>query len=233
MKKFLIFLMVVTLLVSLVGCEGNDTDKEIEDSESAYTEEKSDVESAVNNETEGDNIEEELLDDSIKVENGIAYFDMGVEGFVEAYNNSLTSEADYISNNLSNPRYINSGIGVQQKTIYQYDVSNGLTKVHTFVSTDENEKIVELCIGIEKQFGKPTVDIDTALYECLGGMALVLTDLSINEWDVLVKGLKRKIEANERAFYYHKGIGLDGHENDIARYYRISCMTEELYNNLK
>ena len=63
MKKFLIFLMVVTIAVSLVGCGGNDTNIEIEDSESAYTEEKSDVESAVNNETEGDNIEEELLDD--------------------------------------------------------------------------------------------------------------------------------------------------------------------------
>lgn len=230
MKKFIMFMLSVVLMFNLVGC-GNDY---IDDETQNQT-----TESSVQYETDEENeqneqnvVEEETYATSIKVENGIAYFDMEANEFVEAYNNTLTSESDYIANNLSNPRYTNSGTGVQQKTIYQYDVSNGLTKVHTYVHTNENEKIVELVIGIEKQFGTPTVDIDTALYDCLGGMALVLTDLSINEWDILAKGLKRKIVANERARYYHNGICLDGYENDVARYYRVSCMTEEMYNNL-
>ena len=48
MKKFLSFLIVVTIVVSLVGCGGNDTNKELEDSESTYTEQSSNVESSKN-----------------------------------------------------------------------------------------------------------------------------------------------------------------------------------------
>jgi len=219
MKKFIGIMISVILIFNLVGCVDYYTDNETQNQTSELSEQY-------------EAYEEEPYDTSINFENGIAYFDMGADEFVEAYNNSLTSESDYIANNLSSPQYINSGTGVQQITIYQYDVSNGMTKVHTHVHTDENDKIVELVIGIEKQFGTPTVDIDTALYDCLGEMALVLTDLSISEWDILAKGLKRKIDAGERARYYYNGIGLDGYENDVARYYRVSCMTEEMYNNL-
>ena len=139
------------IVVSLVGCRGNVSTGEFDSSESAY-EENSSSEDYANNETEDEL--KEYYDTSIMFENDVANFDMGVEGFVEAYNASLTSEADYIANNLSSPRYTTGGIGVQQISIKQYDVSNAATKVHTFVHTNESEKIVELVVGIEKQFGR-------------------------------------------------------------------------------
>lgn len=233
MKKFSIFLMVVTLLVSLVGCGGNDTNKELEDSESAYTEEKLDVESAVNNETEGDNIEEELLDDSIKVENGIAYFDMNANEFVESYNDTLTSEAEYIAKSLSNPQYTTSGTGIQQTTIYQYDVSNKAgTSVYTFVHTDENDKILEVTIGIKKQFEKVTVNAADILYNDLGDMAMVLTNFTYDDWKVVADGLSEKIlNKDSKLNYFYKGVSADTWSNENALYFRLGCMTEETYNN--
>jgi len=226
MKKFIMFMLSVVLMFNLVGC-GNDY---IDDETQNQTTESSVQNDEVN---EQNVVEEESLDTSIKVENGIAYFDMGVNEFVESYNDTLTSEAEYIAKSLSNPQYTTSGTGIQQTTIYQYDVSNKAgTSVYTFVHTDENDKILEVTIGIKKQFGKVTVNTADILYNDLGDMAMVLTNFTYDDWKVVADGLSEKIlNKDSKLKYYYKGVSVDTWSNENALYFRLGCMTEETYNN--
>jgi len=227
MKKLIMLMLSVVLVFNLIGCGNDYSENENQTSESLEQYE-------VDKENEVNVVEDEFIGDSIKVENGVAYFDMSVSEFVEAYNKTLTDESEYIAKRLINaPNYSNSGIGVQQIDIYQYDVSNGLGSIQTFVHTNENGKIVELVIGIEKVLGKVNVDLNDALYSYLGEMTLSLTNIDIWDWGLLADGLKREIENKSPSLhYYYKGVLLDAYSNEIALYFRISCMTEEMYNKL-
>lgn len=169
----------------------------------------------------------------VEIDGDLAYFDETAESFVENYNAMLTTDADIISRKLNKPKYTYSGTGVQKVTIYQYDVSNLLGTVHTFVHADESGKILEVVIGVEKVLGSVTANTAELLYYDMGDMATVLTGISEDEWKILADGLSQKIvEKSSSLYYYYKGILLDTYSDEQAVYFRISSMTPEKYSEL-
>lgn len=220
--------LIAVLSVIIVEIADNDVSNERNISDNVSTEENDVINNEYDNDTMADDTEPQY-DESIQIENGIAYFDMTPAEFVEKYNQTLTTEAEYVANCLSNPTYQLSATGVQKTTIRQYDVSNNITAIHTFIHTDENDKIMEAVTAVETQFNQPKVDLSTVLVECVSKVATVLTDLTFNEYEDLALGLADRVKNGERATNYYKGVMLDMYNNDYATYFRISCMPEDVY----
>lgn len=223
MKKFLTLLFTMTMCFSISAC--NNSSKEADDNEYYNNDMEENIEADV----------EPQYDESIHIENGIAYFDMTPTEFVEKFNQTLTTDAEYVAQSLSSPTYSYSGTEMQQVTLYQYDVSNvsvayGST-VHTFVQTDENNRIMEVVIGLETLFNKPRADMNHVWNDCVSRVVTVLTDLTSSECNNLVRGLKEKYENGEPTINYYKGVMLAMHayDNTNAIYIHICCMPEDTY----
>jgi len=184
------------------------------------------------------NINSSSAFNNIKRNGDYVYFDMSVSEFVERYNNSLSGDAEYISNSLIVPdNYSNSGVGVQQNTIYQYNLTNNSNSqygsVYVYAHTNKDGKILEMSIALKKQFGKPNVNQVDILYNDLFKIANCLVGISEKEWMLYADGLSEKILNKEsRLYYYDKGLLLDTYSNEDAVYYRVSCMSENLFNKV-
>ncbi len=225
MKKIFTIALVAVLILSLVGC-GNDYNKHGNQTT------KPSLEHEIGENAEQPVVEEHSFNTSIKFENGIAYFDMTPDEFVEKYNSSLMTDSEYISKNLSTPKYNISGTGVQGTTIYQYDISNNITSIYTFAHTNENDKILELTIGIEKTLGNFDPELGSrVLSEHLKEMTMILAGISEADYEILLNGLSNKIanKAN-RLYYYNENIMMDLYSNEHGAYFRVSCMSDEIYN---
>ena len=229
-KGFVLVLAGIFVSISLMGCGSESTLK----TTPAPTPETSTA-SNVLSEPEATTPQTAKGNDlNIEFENGTAYFDITVNDFVQKYNTTLTNDAEYIANSLSEPQYTRQGTGLQQTAIYQYDVSNGAgTAVYKFVHTNENEKVLEVSIGIKKVLGKINVDLNTILHNDLRNITMTLSGCSQSEWNTLADKLINKIQNQESPYCcYYNGIVLDTYSNEQAMYFRVSCMSEEMYNNL-
>lgn len=144
------FLMVVTLLVSLVGCGGNDTNKEIEDSESIYTEQSSNVESSENtfdDETYNkDEIEYFSVLESTN-NNGLRY-NMTLQEFIENYNQLVVEYANTYS--IVDKAFV-VGANFKRQNNSQQNFNGVLCDMYICYSTlfGYNDNLA-ICISVEK-----------------------------------------------------------------------------------
>lgn len=227
--KILLVGLVYVLLFNLIGCSNvTQTDR-------TYTQNNTeDIKITKENNKEKTSTTSFMFD-NIKNNGRYLYFDISVSDFVNKYNNSLNDEAEYIANSLTIPDgYMVTGTGVQGEMIYQYDISNNLGgTVRAYAHTNTDGKIVEVVVALEKMLGKPNVNMADILYNDLGKMANCLVGMGNTNWYKYVEGLSNKILNKEASLYYYKdGIVVDTYSNEKAVYYRISCITENLFSEI-
>lgn len=234
MKKILMFLMVVTLLVSLVGCGGNDTNNEIENSESTYAEEESGIES---NEESIDDSKEEIEYYSFlsKKGNGLV-FNISIDEFLDNYNSlkSPYEDYDYKDISLEDFFYVESGTDYNGTNIDIYgcvlSIMGRNNDICIMISKDNNNNITALNLGVQN-YNLYTGDARTKI---LVQYRLLIQSLGVSETTAqsYISDMADNLGVYNIFATYDKGLALYlDSSNSQADYYRICPYTVEQWES--
>ena len=240
MKKILMFLMVVTLLVSLVGCGGNDSNKEIEDSESTYTEEKSDNESNekfIYNESNDYNTVEYY---SCLTEDGEGLmFDVTIEEFLREYNKLKSSyeNKDYKDIELSDFFYIEDGSSINGSLGEAYGCSQTIIGnfddlVISLNKEKNGDRIFGISFGIKNNKYIDMYYSDDMFPSMMNQYRLLICAITGCDMSKAIQ-YTDEMFSNNTLSTYDKGVLFTADtSNSLADWYRIVPCTEEQYQTV-